>query len=257
MSTGKEIRLKRILGEVGKSLVVAMDHAAIAGAMGYLSNPEKIIEKVVAGKPDSLILTRGMLRHGVGSIHRQVGIILRLSGGFTVLDTSGDFRDRIISSVQDALFYGADGVAATIKFGHEMEGTLIEGVSHLADCCARWGVPLLVETLLSVKGSGNLEEAEALAIAARAAAELGADIIKLPLPREGELEAITESCPLPVLILGGEKMADEELMSVIERALSAGAAGICMGRNVWQREDPASFMFRLREVLDKCGEELP
>ncbi len=252
MSTGKEIRLKRILGEGGKSLVVAMDHAAIAGAMGYLSNPGEIIRKVVAGGPDSLMLTRGMLRHGSRSIHRQVGIILRVSGGFTVLEASRDFRDRIISTVEDALAYGADGVAATIKFGHEMEGTFIEGVSRLADCCARWGVPLLVETLLSIKGSGNLEEAESLAIAARAAAELGADIIKLPIPRGGDLEAITQNCPVPVLILGGEKMADEELVPMIERALAAGAAGICMGRNVWQRENPTSFVAMLREVMDKA-----
>jgi DhnA family fructose-bisphosphate aldolase class Ia len=254
MATGKQVRMNRIRGDDGKILMVAMDHAAIGGPMRYLESPLEAIEAVVKGGPDSLLLTRGMLRHGWKAVPSHVGVLLRISGGFTILEGAQEFRDRVISTVEDALRWGVDGVAVTVKFGHELEGEFIQAVSAVADACDRWEVPLLVEAMAALRGSSGLEEEEALAVAARSAAELGADLVKVKYPsKEGDLAEVAKGCPVPILVLGGEKAADDEVLDMVSRALKEGAAGVTMGRNVWQREDAAEFVRRLRSVMGRDG----
>jgi len=255
MSVGKRLRMKRIRGDDGKILMVAMDHAAIGGPMRGLERPLESLRAVVEGSPDSIMLTRGMLRHGWEALPPQVGLVMRISGGFTILEGSQEFRDRVISGVDEALRWGADGVAVTVKFGHELEGEFIQAASRVADACDRWGMPLLIEVMIAQRGGSGLAEDEALAVAARSAAELGADMVKIAYPsKEGNLVPVTRGCPVPVLVLGGRKTGDEEVLSMVEAAMAEGAAGVAMGRNVWQREDPAQFLGRLHAALGRDGD---
>lgn len=252
MSVGKQVRMKRISGDDGKILMVAMDHAAIGGPMRYLEDPRRALEAVMEGSPDALLLTRGMLRHGWQAVPPQVGIVMRISGGFTILEGAQEFRDRIISTVEDALRWGADGVAVTVKFGHELEGEFIQAASTVADACDRWEVPFLVEAMVALRGSSGLAEDEALAVAARSAAELGADMVKIKYPsKEGDLVDVASGCPVPVLVLGGERAADDEVLEMVSRAMQDGAAGVAMGRNVWQRDDPQEFLGRLQSAMGR------
>ena len=252
MSTGKQIRMGRICGPDGRVLMVAMDHAAIGGPMKYLKDPEDAIEAVVEGVPDSLLLTRGMLRHGWRAIPPEVGLILRISGGFTILEGAQEFRDRIISTVEDAMRWGVDGVAVTVKFGHELEGEFIQAVSKIADDCDRWEMPLLIEVMVGLRASSGLTEDDALAVAARSAAELGADIVKIKYPSKGgNLAEVAEGCPVPILVLGGKKAGDYEVLDMVGKAVNEGAMGVTMGRNVWEREDPADFMARIHNLLGR------
>lgn len=254
MSTGKQVRMNRICGDDGKILMVAMDHAAIGGPMRHLEDPRRAIEAVVKGSPDSLLLTRGMLRHGWQAVPSHVGLVLRISGGFTILEGAQEFRDRVISTVEDALRWGVDGVAVTVKFGHELEGEFIQAVSAVSDACDRWEVPLLIEAMVALRGSSGLAEDEALAVAARSAAELGADMVKIKYPSKGgNLVKVAGGCPVPVLVLGGEKAADDEVIEMVSRAIYDGAAGVAMGRNVWERDDPEEFMRRLGTALGRGG----
>ncbi len=243
MATGKSIRLRRIMGKDGRALVVAMDQAAVAGPQGQKRDPAQVVQAVAKGLPDALLLTRGMLRHGCESVPRDMGIIMRVSGGFTVLEGAREFRDRIITGVEDALRWGVDGLAAAVKFGHELEGEFIQALSSLADACDRWEVPLLVEAMVALRGSAGLSEEEALAVAARAAAELGADLVMLKYPAKGgTLSDAIGGCPIPVLLIAGETLRDEEVLDLVRRAQDDGAAGAVLGRNAWQRERPDEFL---------------
>ncbi len=249
MSTGKQVRLARILGGDGKALVVAMDHAAIAGSLGALADPEKIIRQVAGGGPDALLLTRGMLRHGLAGLEPQIGIILRITGGFTILSGT-DFRDKVISTVTEALRWGADGVAVTIKFGHEREGDFIAAASRVADACDRWGVPVLVEAMVAPGAEERVSEPEALAVAARAAAELGADLVKIAFPAGASgFAELVAGCPVPVLVLGGEVKDEAAVLNLAREAMQAGAAGLAMGRNVWLAPEPAEMVEKLRRIV--------
>jgi DhnA family fructose-bisphosphate aldolase class Ia len=246
--------MNRICGDDGKILMVAMDHAAIGGPMHYLEDPGRVIAAVAEGLPDSLLLTRGMLRYGWQSIPPHVGLVMRISGGFTILEGAQEFRDRIISTVEDALRWGADGVAVTVKFGHELEGEFIQTASKVADACDRWDVPLLIEAMVALRGSSGLAEDEALAVAARSAAELGADMVKIKYPSKGgNLAGTVRGSPAPILVLGGEKAADGEVLDMVAAAMRDGAAGVAMGRNVWQRDEPAGFMRRLHAAMGRDG----
>jgi DhnA family fructose-bisphosphate aldolase class Ia len=220
--------------------------------MHYLKDPEEAIESVIEGVPDSLLLTRGMLRHGWKAIPPEVGLVLRISGGFTILEGAQEFRDRVISTVEDALRWGVDGVAVTVKFGHELEGEFIQAVSRVADSCDRWEMPLLIEAMVALRGTAGIAEDEALAVVARSAAELGADMVKIKYPSKGgNLVEVAEGCPVPVLVLGGEKAGDQEVLEMIGRAVEEGACGVTMGRNVWQRENPAGFMKQIHSLLGR------
>lgn len=252
MSTGKQLRMRRIVGEDGRMLMVAMDQAAVGGSMIYLADPLRAVQAVMEAQPDSLLLTRGMLRHGWEAVAAPVGLVMRISGGFTILEGAREFRDRIITGVEEALRWGSDGVAVAVKFGHELEGEFIQAVSAVADACDRWGVPLIIEAMVALRGSAGLSEEEALAVAARAAAELGADLVQLRYPAKGGnlVEAI-RGCPVPVLVQCGDTMDDDAVLGVVESAVEDGAAGVALGRNAWQRDDPATFIQRVHAALGR------
>ncbi|MHB8780849.1 MAG: class I fructose-bisphosphate aldolase [Candidatus Geothermincolia bacterium] len=249
MSTGKQLRLSRIFGEDKRSLIVALDHAAIAGPMGPLAEPGQLVSRIMEGSPDALLLTRGMLRQCASHLKPDTGVILRISGGWTVLSGLRS-RDRIVSSVEEGLRWGADGVAVTIKYGSDEEGPAIEAASRVADACDRWGMPLLIETLPEQRSGVDFSESEALAIAARSAAELGADMVKTAAPKDGGgLAAITAGCPVPVLILGGEAKGRQEVLESARHAMQMGASALCMGRSIWMAPDPAAMVASLRELI--------
>lgn len=251
MPTGKQLRMGRILGADGRAVMVAMDQGAVGGSMAFLEDPPRAIRAVAEGSPDSLVLTRGMLKHGWEALPPHVGTVMRISGGFTVLEGAREFRDRIITGVEEALRWGIDGVAAAVKFGHELEGEFIQAVSSVADACDNWGVPLIIEAMVALRGSAGLSEEEALAVAARAAAELGADVVQLRYPgKGGNLVEAVRGCPVPVLVQCGDTGEDGAVLGLVRRALEDGAAGVVLGRVAWQREDPARF---IREVHAALG----
>jgi len=250
MRIGKALRLKRIFAEDGKSLIVAMDHAAIIGPKGALARPYKMVEKVIAGKPDAILTTKGMLRATHTVQDPDVAVILRISGGFTMLGDYTDFQDRIISSVEQAIKYGADGVAITVKYGHRNEGEFIEKASFIADSCNDWGMPLMVEVWPAGPNVEKPSDLKAVKLGARAAAEIGADIIKTYYTGSQESFAeVSGGCPIPVVILGGEKGSTEDLFKVIKASLAGGSAGVAMGRNVWGHENPKRMVQAINGLI--------
>ena len=156
----------------------------------------------------------------------------------------------MISSAEAALLYGASGAAVTVKFGHEREGEFIRQASLVADECERRGVPLMIEAKAVSK---NLEKTDSAAIklAARAAAEIGADIVKTSYTGDpGSFAEVVEGCPVPVVILGGEKKEDEKtLFAHVFDAMQAGARGIAMGRNIWQQQKVQAIIGAMSEIV--------
>ena len=251
MSIGKQLRLKRIFRKDKRSFIVAMDHAAIAGAMTHLENPAKIIEQMASAGADALLITRGMLEKGWVSVRPDMGIILRISGGFTLLTDPAKFEDRIISSVETAIKLGADGVGVTIKYGHQKEGEFIEHASRIADICRDWGMPLMIEVMTVGERIKEMGLGKSLAIGSRAAFEVGADIVKIHYPdTKEEFQTMVQGCPSPIVILGG-KMTNslEGLFRTIKDSIEAGGAGIAMGRNVWEEPDPYTMAYAMNHLI--------
>ena len=237
MISGKQIRMNSIFRkDDGRTVIVAIDHGGIAGPIKGIECPAEVIQACVKGGADAVLTTRGTVKASIGDWDRGTSLILRLTGGFTVL--GGKFEEEMISSVEAALFYGAAGAAVTVKFGHEREGEFTKQASLLADACERWGVPLMIEAMARGKDLKSTDP-KGIALAARAAQEIGADIVKTYYTGNPEsFHDVVQGCPVPIVILGGEKTDRlEDVFNDVYQALQAGAAGIAIGRNIWQHDD--------------------
>lgn len=234
MTTGKIIRQRAIFRRnTGRSVIIALDHGSIAGPLPGIEKPAEVVRACREGGADAILAPRGVVTASQEEWDRGLAVILRLTGGFTVL--GGKFEEEMISSPEAALAIGAAGVAVTVKFGHEREGAFTKQASLVADECERWGLPLLVEAMAKGKDLKSTDPA-GVALAARAAAEIGADLVKTYYTGDPEsFHKIVESCPVPIVILGGAKTDNiEATFSDVYNSVQAGGKGIAMGRNIWQ-----------------------
>ena len=237
MRIGKQIRMNSLFNKsTGNSLCIAVDHGGIAGPMEGINDPAKLVQQCVVGGADCILTTRGFARAAAAGWDRKTSLLLRLTGGFTTL--GGKFEEEMITSPETAVEYGAAGVAVTVKFGHEREGEFTQNASFTADKCDRLGLPLMVEAMAKGKELESTNP-KGIKLASRAAMEIGADIVKTYYTGDPDsFREVVEGCPIPILILGGPKSdSDEEVISNVYYAMQAGARGIAMGRNIWQRKN--------------------
>jgi DhnA family fructose-bisphosphate aldolase class Ia len=248
MSPGKEIRLNRLLGQDGKTVIVALDHG-IAGItpLAKLEHPEHLIRALTENGADALLVTPGLARSFSGLFGR-VGIIVRVDCGPTAL--TGEWSDnKPALTVEDAVRLGADAVAAMGIVGAPGESASLQALANLASHCDRWGVVLLAEMLPGGFAASEVS-VDQIAVAARVGAELGADLIKIRYSGSVEsFRTVTSSCYCPVVVLGGSKQSSEQLLSSTREALTAGAKGVAVGRNVWQSADPGGITASLVEAV--------
>ncbi len=241
----KTRRLNRILASDGKALIVAMDHAAIQGPRG-LERPAEVIRQVIAGGADAILTTYGIARSFAREL-APVGLILRTDGGQSTIGP--DISESApLYDVEDALRLGADGVVANAGPGHRNEVKHMEWLAALASDCDRWGVVLVAEMVPGGFDSGP--EFRTLAnhqLAARFGSEYGADLLKTPYC-DG-FEAVVNACYTPIVVPGGSKMTEEQLITMVYNAVQAGAVGCAVGRNIWGAPDPAKMCRALAAVI--------
>ncbi|MBI3962267.1 MAG: fructose-bisphosphate aldolase [Deinococcus sp.] len=234
--SGKVIRMRRIFNPAdNRACIIAIDHTQFMGPVGPLGNPEKAVAAVTSSGPDALLISAGMLRHGVKALPRNVGTVLRIDGNGTTL---GDFEasgNALYRDVESALRLGADAVVIMLYVGFEREAELLKEAARVAEQCDRWGMPVMMEVWPKGPGIKRSDDPEAIRIGCRVASELGADIVKTFYT--GSIESfreVTSGCPVPVVVLGGAQKDDvKQVFTLIHDALQAGASGVAMGRNVW------------------------
>ena len=237
MKPGITLRTRALINPIdGRSVVIAADHAAIAGPVSGLEDPAALVRICAEAEVDALLTTKGSVDASLDAWGRNSALILRLTGGFTLL--GGRFEEQMIVQPETAIAYGASCGAITVKFGHEREGDFIRDASLTIDRCHALGLPVMLEVM--VRGSLNGKPAapddpEALRMGARMAAELGPDIIKIRYTGDVEsFSRVVQGCSVPLLILGGSKTDSiRQLFQDIEDSLTAGGRGIAMGRNIW------------------------
>jgi DhnA family fructose-bisphosphate aldolase class Ia len=242
MNPGKRLRMGCIFraGD-GRSVIVAVDHGGIAGPLPGIEKPASVMRACVRGGADAVLTTRGFVKASIDEWAPSTALIMRLTGGFTVL--GGGFEEEQISSAETALRYGASAAAVSVKFGHSREGDFIRQASLTADSCEQWNLPLMVEAMATCKEL-RATDPEGVKLAARAAQEIGADIVKSYYTGDPEsFRGVIEGCPAPVVILGGERTDDLRLVfEQVHGSLQAGGAGIAIGRNIWQQAAPQAVV---------------
>jgi predicted phospho-2-dehydro-3-deoxyheptonate aldolase len=239
---GKSIRMERIINRnTGTTVIVPLDHGVTVGPIKGLIDMGKTVDMVAEGGANAVVGHLGLPLHGHRGTGKDIGLILHLSASTSL---SPDPNHKVlVNTVQWSLKVGADAVSVHINVGAEDEAKMLEDLGKVAVECMEWGMPLLA--MMYPRGPNIEDEADVSVIkhAARVGAELGADIIKCPYTGSVEtFREVVEGCPAPVVIAGGSKMSDEETLRMIEGAMQAGGAGLSMGRNAFQHENPVKFV---------------
>jgi DhnA family fructose-bisphosphate aldolase class Ia len=257
---GKEIRLKRILHPSRGTLVVAFDHPLVHGPIAGTLDPAAQIRRFVEAQADAVLLNFGNFRHFAEAISPGAGpgLIARLDWTTAFNDAAKSapqgFQTCLVAQPEDALRAGADAVITFLVLGSgdaDFERKEMERVGGLARACERLGLPLAVESIARGAKVTNPNEAKWLMLHTRVAAELGADVIKTE--NAGDIETmrkVVSACPVPILVLGGGRSgSDDEVLSTVRGIVEAGAAGVFFGRNIFQAENMADLLQRVRSVL--------
>ncbi len=239
-------RLRRIFQPDGRALIVAIDHGLTEGPVTGLEKPAETLAAIVAGGADAVLAGYGLATRFAEAL-APVGLIMRIDGGNTSLGSlapAGAFH-----TVADALRLGADAVAVSAFPATPQEELSLRNLAATIGEAHAWGLPVLGEMQPGGFDSGaEFHTAEKLAVAARVAAELGADWVKLPYAFG--YERVVQTCFVPVVMLGGVKAGNERtLLETIHAAIAAGAAGVAIGRNIFQARDPRAMTATVAAIV--------
>ena len=246
MNTGKTRRLKRIMQQDNHTVIVPMDHGVTVGPIQGITNMQKITDQLVKGKVDAILVHKGIAKHIEVN---GAGLIVMLSG---MSNLSPNVNGKVqVCSVQEAIRIGADAVSVHVNVGAQDEDKMLQNLGKVSDECDMYGIPLLAMMYPRGPNITNEHAPDVIAHAARIGAELGADIIKTNYTGNIDtFKAVVESCPVPVVIAGGPKCkSTDEVLQTTFDAMKAGAAGLSIGRNVFQCEKPTQIAKALSAIV--------
>ncbi len=239
---GMKNRLSSIFDpRTDRTVMLAVDHGYF---MGPTSGLERVDINIVPLLPyaDTLMCTRGILRSTIPPTFTR-GVVLRASGGPSILKELSD--ERIAVDIEDAVRLNAAAVAVQVFIGGEYETQSIHNMTRLVDLGNRYGIPVLGVTAV---GKNMVRDAKYMRLATRICAELGATYVKTYYVPEG-FDTVTASCPVPIVIAGGKKLPELDALKMARSAVDQGAAGVDMGRNIFQCEAPAAMIQAVRKVV--------
>ncbi len=244
MDWGMKNRLAQLIQPNGRCFFLPIDHGYFLGPTTRLERPAETIRPILP-YADALFLTRGVLRACVDP-GRSKPIILRVSGGTSIVGKDLA-NEGITTSVEEAIRLNASAVGVSIFVGSEYEKETLLNLARLVDECERYGIPVMAVT--AVGRELEKRDARYLALSCRIAAELGAKVVKTYWCADG-FEKVVEGCPVPVVMAGGPKCETEmEVFRFVHDGIQKGAAGINLGRNVWQHDHPVAMMKALRAIV--------
>ncbi len=241
MCWGLENRLSHIIKQDNRTVMLAVDHGYFLGPTSGLEVPGETIKPLLP-YADSLMLTRGILRTSVDP-NTPVPIVLRVSGGNSIIGKELSDED-ITVSMEDALRLNVSAVALSIYIGSEYEHRTIVNLSKLVDEGEKYGIPVLAVTAV---GKEMARDTKYLGLCCRIAAEQGAHFVKTYYCED--FEKVVESCPVPLVIAGGKKIPEKDALKLAFDAVSRGATGVDMGRNIFQSKNPVAMIKAVRAIV--------
>jgi len=239
---GMKNRLSNIFDpRTNRTVMLAVDHGYFLGPTSGLERVDVTIVPILPWA-DTLMCTRGILRSTIPPSFTK-GVVLRASGGPSILKELSN--EEIAVDMEDALRLNAAAVAVQVFVGGEYETRSVHNMTRLVDAGARYGVPVLGVTAV---GKDMARDAKYMRLASRICAELGASYVKTYYVPDG-FETVTASCPVPVVIAGGKKISEIDALRMAQDAVEKGAAGVDMGRNIFQAENPIAMIQAVRRVV--------
>ena len=238
---GMKNRLARIFNpQSSRAVMLAFDH-------GYFQGPTTGLERIdVTIRPlvpyaDALMLTRGILRSTIEPSSTNA-VVMRASGGPSILKDLSN--EQIAVDVEDALRMNVSAVAVQVFIGGTYETQTVNNMTRLVDTCMRYGIPVLGVTAV---GKELTRDARYIGLATRILAELGAAFVKTYFVPG--FEKVVAACPVPIVIAGGKKLPELDALKMAHDAIAQGAAGVDMGRNIFQSDAPVAMIKAVRKIV--------
>lgn len=239
---GMKNRLCRIFNpQTGRTVMLAIDH-------GYFQGPTTGLERIditvvpLMRYADAVMLTRGILRTTVPPEMTRA-LVVRSSGGPSILKELSD--EHLAVDIEDAVRMNAAAVTLQVFIGGRYESRSVRNMTRLVDMGMRYGLPVLAVTAV---GKEMARDAKYFRLACRICAELGAQMVKTYYVEDG-FDTVVASCPVPIVMAGGKKIPEMDALRMASCAVRAGAAGVDMGRNIFQSDNPEAMMRAVRKVV--------
>lgn len=242
------IRMARIQNAAGTLLMVPLDHGVSIGPVAGIEDPRATLEAVAANGATCVTLHKGLVRHAAPLADR-LGILLHLSASD---DRGPDPNDkRLVATVEEALRLGCDGVSIHVNVGDADEADMIEDAGAVATACHEWSVPLVAMMYPRGEAVDDPFDPVWVAHAARMGAELGADAVKVPYTGDPDtFRTVVRGATVPVVVAGGPKQQNfDAFLEQVTAARDAGAAGVSIGRNVFQHPQPGKAMAAIADLF--------
>jgi len=268
MSAGRKLRQRRFFTR-GRSVIITMDHPQVWGPLSGIEDAVALARLIAESDADGIMVSTYLIEN-VADVVGAKPLVARLDGSAT--DRGDITRTDMVTTPEYALACGAAMGVVNAYVGADNESDLLNKVGMTAVECREVGLPLMAEMLpASALGFHFLGESvqamkdkvntrktldlDGIRHAARVGAELGADLIKTHFPGTVDgMKSIAESAVVPVLIAGGPKTQGyAEFFSMISKALDGGAAGVTMGRSVWQDPSPRGVIAGLCHLAHEGG----
>lgn len=242
MDWGMKNRISRIIKpDTGRCVMLAVDHGYFLGPTNGLEEPGKTIGPLLP-YADSLMLTRGVLRNCVDAV-RDIPIVLRVSGGNSIVGEDLS-NEGITASIEDAIRLNAAAVTMSIYVGSKYEHQTITNLGRLVDEASRYGIPVLAVTAV---GKEMTRDARYLGLSCRIAAEIGAHFVKTYYC--DDFEKVVKATPVPIVVAGGKKVSESDALKLAYNSVKGGAAGVDMGRNIFQSDSPVGMIKAVRAIV--------
>jgi fructose-bisphosphate aldolase, class I len=283
LAPGKRARLRRLLFEFGPGngtlLLLPIDQGIEHGPRDFFPNPaskdpEYQFRLAAEGGYSALACQIGMAEKYYTDYAGQVPLILKVNGR-TDIPPSDEAFSPCNAGVEDAVRLGADAVGYTLYVGSPRQDADLAQLRTVREDCDRFGMPLVIWAYprgSAIDGKGGRDSFYAIDYAARMAMEMGADVVKLNMPKidpgkdkdapapynemevtqEEAIRQCVESAGRSLVVLsGGSKVDDEQLLEQTRFIMEAGGSGVIYGRNVWQREWSEAL-----EIIEQIKERL-
>jgi fructose-bisphosphate aldolase/2-amino-3,7-dideoxy-D-threo-hept-6-ulosonate synthase len=252
---GKSMRLKRVIDPAGVSVICALDHGMTSPTfLEPLADIETRTAETVAGGANVIMMSKGMIRLAEPAFSPTTSLALLLSASAN--PEGGQPEVVQIAEVEEALRLGADAVVLFTALGGGSEPGMIRTLAAVGRECAALGMPMIAEaefptTYASVEALKEQYGFEYLRRNVRLCAELGADIVKTNWPGDENSFArlVDATSGVPVVLAGGSRLEDRELLTRMERAMAAGGIGCSVGRNIFMHRAPRAITRALSRVI--------
>lgn len=250
--SGTTLRLRR-LGRDGRYVIIPMDHGTSIGPVAGLEDATAAVQAAAAGGATSVVLHKGLARHYEAANAPGCGLWIHVSAS-TSRGPDPNAK-RTVATVDEVLARGADGISVHVNVGADTEPDQLEGLGATTGAAHARGLPVLAMMYPRGPDVDDPYDPERVAHAARLGEELGADVVKTVYT--GDIDTFAHVCRsvgVPVLVAGGERMDDDaQVLNLVADAMEAGAAGISIGRNVFQHAEPRAMTAALAKiVLDRA-----